>query len=423
MYAVRPDVPEAVVGDPGRLRQILVNLVGNAIKFTAQGEVVVQVDMTAHTDDDCWVHVAIRDTGIGILPEKQRAILEPFTQADGSTTRRYGGTGLGLTIAQQLVTLMAGRLWLESTPGQGSTFHFMVRLGVQGPATLSPEPHPSVDCHDLPVLVVDDHATNRTILHEMLTRLRLRPTGVDGGEAALAALEHAYAAGAPFPLVLLDAQMPGLDGFTLAARLGQQAQLASAVIMMLTSAGLRSDAARCRALGIAAYLTKPVTEPELWQAIQTALGHRRDTTVSPSVVTRVLLHEHHRRRRILLAEDNAVNQRVATRLLEKQGHSVMAVGTGQEALEALAQQRFDLVLMDVQMPQMDGLEATTIIRRQEQQSSLHLPIIAMTAHAMQGDRERCLAVGMDDYVVKPMHAADLYAAIARVLPEAPERHG
>ena len=250
MYAVQPNVPEEVVGDPGRLRQILVNLVGNAIKFTAQGEVVVQVETEAHSGDDLWVHVAVRDTGIGIPPEKQQAILEPFTQADGSMTRQYGGTGLGLTIARQLIEMMAGRLWLESTPGHGSTFHFTIRLGVQQRQTLRLALKPSVSLRGLAILVVDDNATNCRILHEMLTHLQLRPTIVNDGYAALATLEQARAAGTPFPLVLLDAQMPEIDGFTLAARMSQDPQFAGTVVMMLTSVGLRGDAARCRELGI-----------------------------------------------------------------------------------------------------------------------------------------------------------------------------
>jgi len=420
VYAVPPEVPEAVLGDPGRLRQILINLVGNAIKFTAQGEVVVQVETEVHTGDDLWIHVAVRDTGIGIPPEKQQAILEPFTQADGSMTRQYGGTGLGVTIAKQLVELMAGRLWLESTPGCGSTFHFTVRLGIQHVEMLGTELKPAVDLYGLSVLVVDDNATNRRILHEVLTHMQLRPTIVNDGYAALAALEQAYTAGTPFALVLLDAQMPGMDGFTLAARMSQQPQFAGTVVMMLTSVGLRGDAARCRELGIAAYLTKPLTQPELWEAMQTVLSRQRETAEPPPLVTRHSARASHRRLCILLAEDNAVNQRLAMRLLEKRGHTVVAVGNGREALDALAQQPFDIVLMDVQMPEMDGLEATAAIREHEQQSGTHMPIIAMTAHAMQGDRERCLAAGIDEYVVKPMKAADLYAAIERLVQDTPD---
>jgi len=360
------------------------------------------------------VHVAVRDTGIGIPPEKQQAILEPFTQADGSMTRQYGGTGLGLTIARQLIEMMAGRLWLESTPGHGSTFHFTVRLGVQQRQTLRLALKPSASLCGLAVLVVDDNATNCRILHEMLTHLQLRPTIVNDGYTALTTLEQAHAAGTPFPLVLLDAHMPGMDGFTLAARMHQDLQGAGTVVMMLTAVGLRGDAARCRELGIAAYLMKPITQRELWEAIQTVLDRRLETAQPPPLVTQHSVRESHHRLHILLAEDNPVNQRLAVRLLEKWGHTVMAVGNGQEALDALLHQRFDLVLMDVQMPEMDGFEATAAIREHEQHSGSRMPIIAMTAHAMQGDRERCLAAGMDDYVVKPIKSADLQAAIERL---------
>ncbi|HEY7495859.1 MAG TPA: ATP-binding protein, partial [Candidatus Tectomicrobia bacterium] len=294
VYAVRPDVPEAVVGDAGRLRQILVNLVGNAIKFTAEGEVVVQVETERRTGDDLWLHAMVRDTGIGIPPEKQQSILEPFTQADGSMTRQYGGTGLGLTIAKQLVELMAGRLWLESEVGRGSIFHFTMRFGVQHSEPISQELKLSVDLRGLPVLVVDDNATNCRILHEMLTHRRLRPTIANDGYAALVVLEQAHAAGTPFPLVLLDAQMPEMDGFTLAARIGQHPQLAGAIVMMLTSAGLRGDAARCRELGIAAYLTKPVTQSELWEALRAALGRQPRPPEPAPLITRHSLRESRR---------------------------------------------------------------------------------------------------------------------------------
>jgi len=324
-----------------------------------------------------------------------------------------------LTIARQLIEMMAGRLWLESTPGHGSTFHFTVRLGVQQRQTLGLALKPSVSLCGLAVLVVDDNATNGRILHEMLTHLQLQPTIVNDGYAALATLEQARAAGTPFPLVLLDAQMPGMDGFTLAARMNQDLQGAGTVVMMLTSVGLRGDAARCRELGIAAYLMKPITQRELWEAMQTVLDRRLETAQSP-LVTQHSVRERHRRLHILLAEDNPVNQKLAVRLLEKWGHTVMAVGNGQEALEALLHQHFDLVLMDVQMPEMDGFEATAAIREHEQHSSSRIPIIAMTAHAMQGDRERCLAAGMNDYVVKPMKPADLHAAIERLWQETPD---
>jgi CheY-like chemotaxis protein len=365
--------------------------------------------------DEVCVHVAVLDTGIGISADKQRLILEPFTQADGSTTRKYGGTGLGLAISVQLIRLMGGRLWVESEPGQGSTFHFTVRLGLVGSASEQPAPVPPVNVRGLPVLVVDDNATNRRILIDMLGHWQMQPTAVASGAEALVALQRANWAGNPFPLVLLDANMPELDGFGLAAQIKQNADLAQATIMMLTSGGHRGDAARCHELGIAAYLTKPITQAELREAILIALGKSVAKQDRPPVVTRHTLRTRHLQLRILLAEDNLVNQTLAVRILEKLGHTVAVVGDGQSVLDALVRQAFDLILMDVQMPTMDGLEATAAIRAREQTTGTHIPIIAMTAHAMQGDRERCLAAGMDEYISKPIKLDDLDTAMKLVL--------
>jgi signal transduction histidine kinase/DNA-binding response OmpR family regulator/HAMP domain-containing protein len=411
---VQPDVPDALVGDPGRLCQILVNLVGNAIKFTERGEVVVQVACREHTAATVVLHVAVCDTGIGIPAEKQPTIVEPFVQADGSTTRRYGGTGLGLAIVKQLVALMQGELRLDSEVGRGSTFHVTARLGKQPEAALPPAAMPGVDVRDLPVLVVDDNATSRRILHDLLSGWRMRPTTVDGAGAAWQALSRARAAGRPFPLVLLDAQMPEEDGFALAARIKRDPSLAGSVMVMLSTVDLAEAMARCRALGIAVSLTKPIVPAELWEAIVAALqqpGQALAPTPPPACETPA------RRpcRRILVVEDNPVNQRLVVRLLEKQGHAVEAVSTGKAALATLARQAFDVVLMDVQMPEMDGLEATAAIRARERLTGAHVPIIALTAHAMPDDRERCLKAGMDAYLAKPVRAGDLYAAIERVL--------
>jgi PAS domain S-box-containing protein len=414
-YTVQPEVPDIVVGDQGRLRQILVNLVGNAVKFTEHGEVVVEVEATSPITDTVELHVAVRDTGIGIAADKQRLILEPFTQADGSTTRKYGGTGLGLAISKQLVALMGGRLWLESDVGRGSTFHFTTCFGVQSASAIRQVPGPALNVHQLHVLVVDDNATNRRILYDILAHWHMQPMAVGDGEAALAALIQAKDAGAPFPLVLLDVQMPEMDGFTLARRIRQDPALAGATILMLSSTDLAGDTMRCRELGIPIYLTKPIIQSDLWEAIMTALGRGAHAALPPSPAPPRMPLGQRPRWRILLAEDNVVNQTVATRMLEKCGHQVEVVGTGREALAALAQHPFDLVLMDVQMPELDGLEATATIRAQEGGTDRHLPIIAMTAHAMKGDQERCLAAGMDGYVTKPMKAADLYAAIDRLL--------
>jgi signal transduction histidine kinase/DNA-binding response OmpR family regulator/putative methionine-R-sulfoxide reductase with GAF domain len=425
-YGVQPDVPDALQGDPGRLRQILVNLVGNAIKFTTHGEVAVEVESVRPPEyapagqhdggaASCLLHFVVRDTGIGIPLDKQHLIFEPFTQADGSATRQYGGTGLGLAIAKQLVEMMQGELWLENTVHQGSTFHFTAHFGCQPPLQDQPAlPAPEL-VHDLPVLIVDDNSTNRRILYEVLRHGGMRPTTAESGQAALAALTHARDRGTPFPLVLLDATMPAMDGFTLAAHMQRDPTLASATIMMLTSRGQRHDATRCRELGVAAYLTKPITQEELWQAIGCVLSPARPGATLPPAVATHAPQETRRPLRVLLAEDNLVNQRLAVRLMEKRGHTVVVVHTGREALATLAREAFDLVLMDVQMPDMDGLEATAAIRRREQESRLHIPIVAMTAHAMQGDAERCCAAGMDGYVSKPMKPEELYAAIDRVM--------
>jgi len=425
-YGVQPDVPDALRGDPGRLRQILVNLVGNAIKFTTHGEVVVEVERARPPEGNaegqreegtasCLLHFAIRDTGIGIPLDKQRLIFEPFTQADGSASRQYGGTGLGLAIVKQLVEMMQGELWLESTVDQGSTFHFTIRFGCPILSEAQPALSEREQVRDLPVLIVDDNITNCRILYDILSYGGMRPTIVESGQAALAALTHARDLGTPFPLVLLDAMMPEMDGFTLAAHLQRDPTLANATIMMLTSRGHRHDAIRCQELGIAAYLTKPITQAELWQAIGRVLNPATPAATRSPAAASCTPQETHRSLRVLLAEDNVVNQRLAARLMEKRGHTVVGVSTGREALAALAQESFDLVLMDVQMPDMDGLEATTAIRRWEQETSGHVPIIAMTAHTMQGDEERCRAAGMDGYVSKPMKPEDLYAAIDSVL--------
>ena len=410
-YHVQPEVPDAVLGDAGRLRQILLNLVGNAIKFTEQGEAMVRVILEAQTEAGLVVHIMVTDTGVGIPLAKQQAILEPFTQADNSTTRKYGGTGLGLAISKQLVALMGGELWVESDAGHGSTFHFTVHLGFPAESGAGLTPVLPGDMRDIPVLVVDDNATNRGILHAMLTHWHMRPTAVDSGQTALAALAQARATGMPFPLVLLDAHMPEMDGFTLAARIKQEPDLAGATILMLSSAGLSEATIRCRELGIALYLTKPITPSDLWNALMTARRIPGQAHPPARPLPTSATPGSSRHLRILLAEDNPVNQRLVLRLLEKRGHQVEVVSTGSAALGALMRQAFDVVLMDVQMPEMDGLEATTIIRDRERGTDTHLPIVALTAHALQGDQEKCLAVGMDAYVTKPMQPDALFAAI------------
>ena len=408
---VRGDVPDNLLGDPGRLRQIIVNLVGNAIKFTESGgEIVVRVQVESQTEDEVCLHVAVADTGIGIPDEKKHRLFQAFSQVDSSTTRKYGGTGLGLAISLQLVEMMGGRIWVESEAGRGSTFHFTARCG-WSEMGVEPPPVQPVHLQDLRVLVVDDNATNRRILQEVLTNWKMRPTVVDGGPAALAALEQAWQAGEPYALVLLDQMMPDMDGFMVAERIQQHPALLGQTVMMLSSADHRGDAVRCRELGMAAYLSKPIRQSVLWDAIVSALGMSH---VSESRLPPVAAHELGpcpRRLEILLAEDNAVNQKLAVRLLEKRGHAVTVAANGREAVEALKQRPFDAVLMDVQMPELDGFEATALIRQKEAASGGHIPIIAMTAHALKEDRDRCLAAGMDGYVSKPLQLERLLEAI------------
>jgi len=404
---IPPDIPDTLLGDPARLRQMIVNLVGNAIKFTHEGEVIVGVQIESLTDVEIGLHFTVTDTGIGIPPEKQQMIFEAFTQADGSIARRYEGTGLGLAITSELVALMGGRMWVESKVGKGSVFHFTARFGLATQAatrTLAGR----LDVQGLSVLVVDDNATNRRILQEMLTNWGMKPTVVESGREALEAMRRAAASGEGYALVLLDAMMPEMDGFTLAETIQQHPELAGATIMMLSSAGLPADRARCERMGLAAYLTKPIRQSDLLDAILKVL--LKEGRVVSKAETRpgvAQLPPSARPLHILIAEDNAVNQRLASRILEKRGHTVVVANNGKEALAALDRESFDLVLMDVQMPEMDGFEATTAIREREKGTDAHVPIVAMTAHAMKGDRERCLKAGMDDYVSKPLQAEEL----------------
>jgi PAS domain S-box-containing protein len=431
---VHANVPEALIGDPVRLRQIIVNLVGNAIKFTETGEVVVSVGLASQAGNEAsnpqttdsratCLQVSVRDTGIGVPPDKHLAIFEPFVQADGSMTRRYGGTGLGLAITASLVKTMGGRIWVESEPGKGSTFSFTACMGLASGSTAPEECQPPDSLRGLRALVVDDNATNRLILQEQLRPWGLEPTVVDGGAAALAALSTA----GPFDLILLDGQMPGMDGFQLASRLHQQG-LHGAIIMMLSSADQPGDAARCRELGITTCLTKPVGPSDLLDALVTALGQpaarSRPSAVSqaeslsgqpkaegPATTPRLL--------RILLAEDNLVNRQLAVRLLEKRGHTVVVSTNGRDALAAIERERFDVVLMDLQMPELSGLEVTALVRQRERAGGGHLPIIAMTAHALKGDPERCLEAGCDGYVAKPVQSEELLRTIAAVVSALP----
>ncbi len=406
-HDLQPDVPDAIVGDPGRLRQVIVNLVGNAIKFTQKGEVVVYVQVESQFEKEIQLHFTIADTGIGIPAEKQSAIFEAFTQADGSMSRTYGGTGLGLTISARLVGFMQGRIWVESELGKGSRFHFTARFGLQKVSARTIVSRDPSILHDMRVLIVDDNATNRQVLLKSLSAWETIPLTVESGAKAISALKEAHSIGISYPLILLDAQMPVMDGFVLAEWIKKNPESGAATIMMLSSAGQRGDAKRCREIGVSAYLPKPIRQTELLDAILTALETRSLAGSSRPLVTRHSLREDSNRLRILLAEDNPVNQVLAVRLLEKRGHRVTVAGNGKDALAALIKNSFDLVLMDVQMPQMNGFEATAAIREKEKSSGQHLPVIAMTAHAMVGDKERCLEAGMDGYLTKPIQLEKL----------------
>jgi signal transduction histidine kinase/DNA-binding response OmpR family regulator len=416
---VHSDVPDRLLGDPGRLRQILLNLVGNAIKFTEEGEVVLEGGIESRSRRELVLRFAVRDTGIGIPKEHQGKVFEAFAQADSSTTRRYGGTGLGLAIASELVGLMGGKLWMESAIGVGSTFHFTARF-LLPEAGAREERKPPPDFHGTRVLVVDDNATNRRILEEMLESWNLRPTSTRGGREALAALRKAAALGKPFTLALVDGQMPEMDGFTLTQRIKKDAKASGVSILMLTSAGHPDEVARCRELGVAGYLTKPIKQSDLWDAIATVLADPAASTAGFLRGAAAASRPGPGRLKILVAEDNPINQELARRILEKRGHTVIVAADGLEAIsavEAAKEVPFDLVLMDVQMPRLSGLEASLAIREKEKSSGhgRRLPIVALTAHAMKGDKERCLEAGMDEYLSKPVQAAQLLETVGRLV--------
>jgi len=411
---IAPDVPAAVSGDAVRLRQVIVNLVGNAIKFTERGEVAVAVCVDGEEGGETVLRFSVADSGIGIPADKQKVIFEAFAQADGSTTRRYGGTGLGLAISSQLVQLMGGRIWVESEPGRGSTFHFTARFAPAQPQARPLRPAQPAHLRALRVLVVDDNATNRRILQEMLTFWRMRPTVVADGRAALLELRAALAADDPFSLVVLDAMMPEMDGFEVAGRVREMLPAERPPIVMLTSGGQLGEAARCRELGIDAYLTKPVGQSELLDSILDAVQSRAPELLQPVATLGDGEARDGRGVRILLAEDNPVNQKLVVKMLERRGYDVTVANDGEEALRKMESERFDILLLDVQMPRMDGFETAAAIRAREN-GSRHLPILAMTAHAMKGDRERCLAAGMDAYVSKPIRMQELYTSIESLL--------
>ena len=411
---VSPDVPPMVHADAGRLRQVITNLLGNALKFTAEGEVGLRVVNEGASGNNVELHFIVTDTGIGIPGDKQTLIFEAFAQADTSTAHRHGGTGLGLTISSRLVQLMGGRIWVDSEPGRGSSFHFTaaVQAVPEGPRLFGAE----IDSlQGIPILVADDSATHRRILAETLARWGMIVGMAGNGNAALESLRQAAQAGKPFVLALVDAQMPEMDGFALAQAIRNSPEsAASRVVMMLTSPGQQAESARCRELDLTSYVTKPVSRAALANALLRALDPADQRVQSDRPSQRVggsLVQESSGTLRILLAEDNIVNQLVACRLLEKLGHAVTVAANGREVLAFLDQRDFDLVLMDVQMPEMDGFEATAAIRVKESGTRRHIPIVAMTAHALKGDEQRCLQAGMDGYVPKPITPAALYRAI------------
>jgi two-component system sensor histidine kinase/response regulator len=413
---VAAGVPDELVGDPGRLRQVVLNLAGNAVKFTDRGEVVVRVDLAERGPAGVRLRFAVTDTGIGIPPEKLGRIFAPFEQADGSTTRKHGGTGLGLTISARLVALMGGRLRAESEPGVGSTFAFSAEFGLPaGPRPRLARQEPAA-LADLPVLIVDDNTVNRRILEELCQGWRMRPVAVPGGAEALAELRAAAEAGRPFPVVLTDAMMPELDGFALAANIRETPGLERAKILMLSSAG-PEEAERGRQLGIDRFLMKPVKPSELLDAIVRTLAGEAGVVV-PDRRRGDTWGVRLRPLKVLLADDYAVNRKLMVALLNKEGHTVATAENGRAAVDLAAAADFDLILMDVQMPEMDGFEATAAIRAREATTGRRTPVIALTANALKGDRERCLEAGMDAYVTKPVQPAELGRAFAALLPDA-----
>ncbi len=398
LYDEGEGVPERLRGDPTRLRQVLVNLVGNAVKFTDKGEVRVRVAQVRRTADAVDLRFEVADTGVGIPDEKLESVFESFRQADGSTSRRFGGTGLGLTIAAGIVAEMGGEIEVESSEGRGSLFHFTVRM----PAGAGPERGSPVDLEGVRALVVDDNETNRRILQGFVERMGMSATLAESGPEALTLLEEAEAEESAFDLVLLDVHMPDMTGFELAERIRADPCRDALILVILTSAGRPGDGALCRQLGISAYLLKPVTPSELREALQITLGLVRASPDGAALVTRHSMREARRPLRILLAEDNKVNQALAKGILTKLGHEVVVADDGRATVERWRGSSFDIILMDIQMPSMSGIDATREIRAHEASRGGRIPIVAMTAHAMVGDRERFLKAGMDEYLSKPI---------------------
>lgn len=421
---VPPEVPDRLIGDPERLRRIFVNLVGNAIKFTERGEVVVRAEMESLAGGNALIHFSVTDTGIGISVEQQQHIFEAFEQGDSTTTRKYGGTGLGLAISRQLVELMNGRIWVESELGRGSTFHFTARFGVQAQAEQSPVESEAaqkpVKLHDLPVLLVSSDAVARRVIEEMLAGWHMKPVVAASGPAAFEALERAHQEGAPFRLMILDADLAGMDGYDVAARVKENSDWCCTALILIASGAGRECQKRAKHLGAKVAIGKPASQSELWNAIITSLPVRGKFRPSAA---RGKSHRAAKPLRILVAEDNPVNQEVALQLLERRGHSVIIAENGKQAIAAVQKHKFDLVLMDVQMPEMGGIEATQAIRAMEDSTGQHVRIVAMTAHAMRGDRERCLEAGMDGYLAKPIDPRTFLQTVEKIASEPAGLHG
>ncbi|TWU43503.1 Signal transduction histidine-protein kinase BarA [Novipirellula aureliae] len=413
------DIPPFMQGDPTRIRQVLFNLVGNAIKFTEHGEVVVEVEQQWATDDEVCLHFAIHDTGVGIPRERLRKIFESFTQVDSSMARRFGGTGLGLTITSELIRMMDGKIWVQSKLGKGSTFHVTMTLKSAQPPEAAAG---AVDAEQLAgktALVVDDNATNRRILDEMLKNWGVHTTLADGADNALVELSDATQAGHPFDLILLDARMPRADGFQLAETIKNRQDLACGTVVMLSSADRPNSAARCRQLGIETYLVKPVSASSLLEAIMASVEHQNSKSFDGDVTTAngapAIKDQAEKQLRVLVVDDHGPNRQLAISILQRRGHVCEAAEDGDEAVKAFSRQAFDLILMDVQMPGIDGFTATKRIREREKSTGTHTPIVALTAHALSGDREKCLAAGMDSYLAKPIHARQLVALVEQLI--------
>jgi len=424
---IGPEVPALLQGDPGRLRQIITNLIGNAIKFTAQGEVALHVTLDNEDNSIVVIRFAVKDTGCGIPADKLDILFDAFTQADSSTTRKFGGTGLGLTISKQLCEIMGGQIGVESKEGKGTTFWFTACLNKQPPGRgMEITTLDDVSLKGLRILAVDDNATNRRVVAGMLSSWKCRHEEVEDSETALDRLRAAAASGDPFRIAILDMLMPEMDGETLGRIIKDDPALRDTVLVMMTSIGARGDAGRFEKAGFSVYLIKPVKRSRLFNCLMTAIGRKSFDQISPDrIITRHTVAEKSKQKtRILLAEDNIINQKVALKVLEKLGYRADVAANGLEALKALEMIHYDLVLMDVQMPEMDGLEATKEIRKREKLTAqkkaagfFHIPIIAMTAHAMEGDREMCMKAGMDDYLTKPIQPGKFGETIARWIPD------